>query len=112
MCIRDSPELYTELAAVGTKTSSAALVLSAISPSLHQTLHQNVCGLLPDFFEQLAHPEAQAQVVEGVATAVEAMTSPAMEQVIKLLPVSYTHLRAHETPEHLVCRLLLEKKKK
>ena len=25
--------------------------------------------------------------------------------------VSYTHLRAHETPEHLVCRLLLEKNK-
>src|SRR5674536_382674 len=25
--------------------------------------------------------------------------------------VSYTHLRAHETPEHLVCRLLLEKQK-
>ena len=27
-------------------------------------------------------------------------------------PVSYTPLRAHETPEHLVCRLLLEKNKK
>ena len=27
-------------------------------------------------------------------------------------PVSYTHLRAHETPEHLVCRLLLDKKTK
>ena len=27
-------------------------------------------------------------------------------------PVSYTHLRAHETPEHIVCRLLLEKKKR
>ena len=27
------------------------------------------------------------------------------------LPVSYTHLRAHETLRHLVCRLLLEKKK-
>jgi len=24
---------------------------------------------------------------------------------------AYTHLRAHETPAHLVCRLLLEKKK-
>ncbi|GAB5772783.1 protein YbcW [Staphylococcus aureus] len=24
-------------------------------------------------------------------------------------PVSYTHLRAHETTLHLVCRLLLEK---
>ena len=26
-------------------------------------------------------------------------------------PVSYTHLRAHETGRNLVCRLLLEKKK-
>ena len=26
-------------------------------------------------------------------------------------PVSYTHLRAHETKANLVCRLLLEKKK-
>ena len=31
------------------------------------------------------------------------------ERVLK--PVSYTHLRAHETREDLVCRLLLEKKK-
>ena len=28
-----------------------------------------------------------------------------------LAPVSYTHLRAHETGRNLVCRLLLEKKK-
>src|SRR5680860_105817 len=27
-------------------------------------------------------------------------------------PVSYTHLRAHATDSYLVCRLLLEKKKK
>src|SRR5680860_1843623 len=27
------------------------------------------------------------------------------------MPVSYTHLRAHETDSYLVCRLLLEKKK-
>src|SRR5450759_5722297 len=30
----------------------------------------------------------------------------------RLEPVSYTHLRAHETRHDLVCRLLLEKKKK
>ena len=30
---------------------------------------------------------------------------------ILLIPVSYTHLRAHETVLDLVCRLLLEKKK-
>ncbi|KQI09585.1 hypothetical protein K777_09835, partial [Campylobacter coli CVM 41970] len=32
-------------------------------------------------------------------------------EMVGLIAVSYTHLRAHETPEHLVCRLLLEKKK-
>ena len=32
--------------------------------------------------------------------------------VVDPIAVSYTHLRAHETPEHLVCRLLLEKTKK
>ena len=32
------------------------------------------------------------------------------ERVVAL-PVSYTHLRAHETVLELVCRLLLEKKK-
>src|SRR5674536_288468 len=35
-----------------------------------------------------------------------------IQEGIEENPVSYTHLRAHETPEHLVCRLLLEKKKK
>src|SRR5665647_33596 len=29
----------------------------------------------------------------------------------RFTPVSYTHLRAHETDSYLVCRLLLEKKK-
>ena len=31
---------------------------------------------------------------------------------VNIVPVSYTHLRAHETVLDLVCRLLLEKKKK
>src|SRR5665648_1225091 len=33
-------------------------------------------------------------------------------QVLGISPVSYTPLRAHETRHDLVCRLLLEKKKK
>ena len=32
-------------------------------------------------------------------------------QICPRIPVSYTHLRAHETVLDLVCRLLLEKKK-
>ena len=36
-----------------------------------------------------------------------------LTDIISVLePVSYTHLRAHETVLDLVCRLLLEKKKK
>ena len=44
--------------------------------------------------EQKAKVVAKKNEVEAVETA-----------------VSYTHLRAHETSLHLVCRLLLEKKK-
>src|SRR5665647_3638983 len=36
----------------------------------------------------------------------------AQQSAVSHHPVSYTHLRAHETDSYLVCRLLLEKKKK
>ena len=36
----------------------------------------------------------------------------AMELLVGVVPVSYTHLRAHETVLDLVCRLLLEQKKR
>ena len=35
-----------------------------------------------------------------------------LQMTYSLCAVSYTHLRAHETDSYLVCRLLLEKKKK
>src|SRR5664279_6157096 len=35
-----------------------------------------------------------------------------VEKLNRAGSVSYTHLRAHETDSYLVCRLLLEKKKK
>ena len=37
--------------------------------------------------------------------------APGYDFNLSLDPVSYTHLRAHETGRNLVCRLLLEKKK-
>ena len=43
-----------------------------------------------------------------LATAVESEFGRTTDPV-RMYTVSYTHLRAHETPEHLVCRLLLEK---
>src|SRR5678816_4791494 len=50
-------------------------------------------SLFPDYAHALAATACRCLQDDGVA------------------PVSYTRLRAHETPEHLVCRLLLEKKK-
>ena len=49
------------------------------------------------------------------ASGATTLTSPS-GNIIEIVeanppPVSYTHLRAHETKANLVCRLLLEKKK-
>ena len=38
------------------------------------------------------------------------LAKPPRQKLFKVIPVSYTHLRAHETDSYLVCRLLLEKK--
>ena len=40
----------------------------------------------------------------------QAMSETEVLTQAQLFPVSYTHLRAHETLRYLVCRLLLEKK--
>eukprot|EP00658_Telonema_sp_P-2_P066721 TRINITY_DN55688_c0_g1_i2.p1 TRINITY_DN55688_c0_g1~~TRINITY_DN55688_c0_g1_i2.p1 ORF type:complete len:224 (-),score=50.71 TRINITY_DN55688_c0_g1_i2:4-675(-) len=66
----------------------------------------------------LLYMKACAKLVGGYAnlfvhirTVPEQLTLAAPFSGITPRTVSYTHLRAHETPEHLVCRLLLEKKK-
>ena len=48
----------------------------------------------------------------GVPTLVEFFSTALAERLVSegVRPVSYTHLRAHETVLDLVCRLLLEKK--
>src|SRR5678816_2699598 len=47
------------------------------------------------------------QGIHGIGEAYSAGPDEATVKVIEdFKPVSYTHLRAHETPEHLVCRLL------
>ena len=48
----------------------------------------------------------------GGSVAVTSVLHEGSSFIVRLPPVSYTHLRAHETVLDLVCRLLLEKKKK
>eukprot|EP00658_Telonema_sp_P-2_P072363 TRINITY_DN61502_c0_g1_i1.p1 TRINITY_DN61502_c0_g1~~TRINITY_DN61502_c0_g1_i1.p1 ORF type:complete len:443 (-),score=47.42 TRINITY_DN61502_c0_g1_i1:4-1332(-) len=57
------------------------------------------------------HDKAQWSLEEATAVIGAGKALPEFQQLCTR-SVSYTHLRAHETPEHLVCRLLLEKKKK
>ena len=52
------------------------------------------CGYLVFSYDMTGCGESEGENIKGFA------------------PVSYTHLRAHETDSYLVCRLLLEKKKK
>src|SRR5678816_3393039 len=56
---------------------------------------------------------ATQQLIDRRTVTIGAVKIPAIvpaqaERIhLSVSPVSYTHLRAHETPEHLVCRLLL-----
>src|SRR5680860_1645677 len=50
--------------------------------------------------DRLSHPFNDTRILTGD-----------LQSEVNRVPVSYTHLRAHETDSYLVCRLLLEKKK-
>src|SRR5678816_1370323 len=73
----------------------------------------------PTFWRDHVHPDDRNWAVEFCLNATAQKQDHDFEyrmiaadgRTVWLRAVSYTHLRAHETPEHLVCRLLLEKKK-
>ena len=52
-----------------------------------------------------------AQLDDPIEVEVARVRNTVLLSVVDTAPVSYTHLRAHETVLDLVCRLLLEKKK-
>eukprot|EP00658_Telonema_sp_P-2_P012120 TRINITY_DN14618_c0_g3_i1.p1 TRINITY_DN14618_c0_g3~~TRINITY_DN14618_c0_g3_i1.p1 ORF type:complete len:1576 (+),score=425.62 TRINITY_DN14618_c0_g3_i1:70-4797(+) len=70
--------------------------------------YRNLEKVLP--LEYSEAPKVTEIIIDWPSHAISESPQPLAPN--ELHPVSYTHLRAHETPEHLVCRLLLEKKKK
>src|SRR5659263_561226 len=67
----------------------------------------DIDGVLADVRHRLPHVQARPKDWDAFFAAIG--KDPVLPD--GLAPVSYTHLRAHETRHDLVCRLLLEKKK-
>ena len=95
MCIRDRLQGVSRVPQVHgpglrlQRRPVAAELRSRLSIAAHLAKRTRACGQGPSEFKTLP----QTGESEGVE------------------PVSYTHLRAHETVLDIVCRLLLEKKK-
>src|SRR5665811_213179 len=73
-----------------------------------------MCMMSLSFFVSISSPSLLDETTLISRYRPLCMIEPASKTHLLLdnSPVSYTHLRAHETVLDLVCRLLLEKKKK
>mgnify|MGYP003381559406 CR=1 FL=1 len=60
---------------------------------------------------QVVHGDGVPCMPEDLALVELGVAGDLADLSVRCGPVSYTHLRAHETVLDLVCRLLLEKKK-
>src|SRR5678816_3392158 len=89
----------------------AAEVLSAperaLSPRAHTITYSRNALVYPA--PTIGQPAPSGCTAGGIAPTgrppISRKRSRSMERAPTSNPVSYTHLRAHETPEHLVCRL-------
>ena len=115
------PHLYTELTALKQKLPGVSFEFVLVDDGstdgtrdVIRDLSQNDADVRYVFFSRNFGKEAALLAgLEAARGKYVAVMDADLQDPPSLLPaVSYTHLRAHETPEHLVCRLLLEKKKK
>src|SRR5674476_455363 len=89
-----------------------AVVMGGAPPSSSRSSHTVADGHPVVTAVARVAPSELCAVGSGRLRCGRAVTSSAAHRHGVDAPVSYTHLRAHETGRNLVCRLLLEKKKK
>ena len=104
---------YAELAARGLRVQKAGAMLTRFAPAPPARLRYR----FEVGSDEGGLPAGQKEFYEECGWQYVLNDRPlhlfcAPEQTDAPDPVSYTHLRAHETGRNLVCRLLLEKKKK
>ena len=85
--------------------------LKSLIKDIHISFRLNPETGRPDTYLNGVNVENKIRTME-VSSRVSPIATLDFVREAMVAPVSYTHLRAHETRHDLVCRLLLEKKKK
>ena len=81
------------------------LLIQEVCPTELQAPELERCAVIEEVEQLLTQGEFTLTLIHPSQTL-----APKEDFSLPPLPVSYTHLRAHETDSYLVCRLLLEKK--
>ena len=97
---RDELVVFTGLSGSG----KSSLAFDTIYAEGQRRYVESLSSYARQFLGQMDKPDVD--YIDGLSPAISIDQKTTSQN-----PVSYTHLRAHETDSYLVCRLLLEKKK-
>src|SRR5678815_5164859 len=83
------------------KGDASCSPLFVIITLIQETVRRSTAGYARSSYQSLRVRRGLCVTIGLILATARARPSAC----IRIRPVSYTHLRAHETPEHLVCRL-------
>src|SRR5660397_271236 len=91
--------------------ADAAVIIQTLRPGAREFLHDLDASVMRLYRAGAADPGVSRVIVVIAlwAHVIPVAVPGHVDTVGDDAPVSYTHLRAHETKANLVCRLLLEK---
>src|SRR5665647_1804030 len=93
----------------GLRRATASMILTGLSVSVSRENKEPTVtdAPPPSTVESTLNPQRwKAMPIIALAVSIIIMDATVVNVVLPV-PVSYTHLRAHETDSYLVCRLLL-----
>src|SRR5665811_1162457 len=112
MCIRDREQIVEKIPEIRKVTGDRAILRAYHFQGDNQRVVDQVAALENNDFQAFLKMVIESGYSSYMYNQNIFDVVHKDEQVVSLAPVSYTHLRAHETVLDLVCRLLLEKKNK
>src|SRR5678815_233678 len=113
MCIRDSSYIHAEGYPAGEMKHGPNALIDENLPVVFIATYDEKCPFSKTRYEKVLNNVKEVKSRDGILVSLGLANDEELQEnsdQYVVIPVSYTHLRAHETPEHLVCRLLLEKK--